>query len=78
MGNKPILIRSSQSDSVVSLDRFPIPEGCHILIVPTQPFWFSKIFSQTIGNLGLKFGEYLGIKIVSNAMPLEELKVSDL
>ena len=44
------------------------------LLVPTLPFWLSKIFSQTIVKLRLKFGEYLGINIVSNLMALEELK----
>ena len=40
--------------------------------MPTRPFWFSKIFSQIIGILELKFGEYLGINIVSNLMALDE------
>ena len=65
---------------VMYLDRFPIGmrKVCQILLVPTRPFWFSENFSQTIVNLGLKFGEYLSIDIVSNAMPLEELRALDV
>ena len=48
---------------------------CHILIVPTRPFWFSEIFSQTIVRMRGKLCENLRNNILISLMPLEELKL---
>ena len=58
-GNQRVPFDGLFVPSIATSNRFPIPEGkvWHILIVPTRQFWFSKIFSQTIVTLELKFGE---------------------
>ena len=48
---------------------------CHILKVPTRPFWFSEIFSQTIIRLGLKLFENLRNDILISLVTLGELKL---
>ena len=48
---------------------------CHILIVPTRPFWFSEVFSQTIVRLGLKLCGNLRNNVLISLMTLQKLKL---
>ena len=61
--------------------RIPIPGGmeqrCHIAIVSTLPFWFSRTVSQTILRLGLKLCEYLSNENVYTVYFLSPLITTD-